>query len=118
LIAAGLPLDARGLGAAVFAGPTWGYLVAFIPCAFVAGWLVERSSERVWQRVAAGLVGLVIVYALGTTVLAYMTQRTLSEAFALGVVPFIAGDVAKAIFAGLLNEGMRATLLRLLNPVQ
>lgn len=118
LIAVGLPLDARGVGSAVFAGPTWGYLVAFIPCAFVAGWLVERSGERVWQRVAAGLVGLVIVYLVGTTVLAYMTHRTLPEALTAGVVPFIAGDIAKAIIAGVLTEGLRTTLLRMLNPVQ
>ena len=45
-IAAGLPLDARMLGPAVWATPTAGYLAGFVPCAFVAGWVAARARGR------------------------------------------------------------------------
>lgn len=117
LIAAGLPLDARGLGTAVFAGPTWGYLVGFIPCAFAAGYLVERAGKRVWQRVAAGLVGSVFVFALGFIVLKFMRDLPWDVAFSTGVLSFMPENFAKALIAGGLTEGARLALLRLLNPV-
>lgn len=117
LIAAGLPLDARGLGTAVFAGPTWGYLVGFIPCAFVAGYLVERAGNRVWQRVAAGLVGSMFVFALGFVVLKFMLDLPWDAAFSTGVLSFMPENFAKALIAGGLTEGARAALLRLLNPM-
>ncbi|MBC8099041.1 MAG: biotin transporter BioY, partial [Armatimonadetes bacterium] len=116
LIAAGLPLDARGLGAAVFAGPTWGYLIGFIPCAFVAGTLVERAGTRVWQRVLAGLAGSVCVFALGFIVLKLNTGLTWDAAFTTGVLNFMPENFAKALVAGALTEGARASLLRLLTP--
>ena len=35
LLAAGLPVDAKGLGPAALFGPTAGYLLGFVPAAFV-----------------------------------------------------------------------------------
>jgi biotin transport system substrate-specific component len=117
LIALGVPWDARMLGAAVFAGPTWGYLVGFIPCAFVAGYLVERSGNRVWQRVVAGLIGSIFVFLPGMIVLKYTLALSWDAAFVSGVANFMVENFAKAMIAGALAEGARTLLLRTLNPV-
>jgi biotin transport system substrate-specific component len=113
LIAGGMPFDARGLGPAVFAGPTWGYLIGFIPCAYVAGFIVERAGERMWQRVLAGLAGSVFVFALGFVVLKFSTGMTWDAAFINGVVEFQAENLAKAMLAAGIAESVRTLLLRL-----
>ena len=49
LVALGLPLLAGGRGGlGVFAGPSVGYLVGFPIAAFVAGWVMERTTLRSW----------------------------------------------------------------------
>ena len=42
--AMGLPVFAYGGGAAYFAGPTAGFLIGFVPMAFIVGYLCERAS--------------------------------------------------------------------------
>ncbi len=119
LIAIGLPFDARGLGTAVFAGPTWGYLVGFIPCAYVAGYMVERAGERLWQRALAGLVGSVFVFGLGFIVLKFHLDLTWREAFISGVWGFQVENLLKALLAAGIAESARQLLLRsLLPPVE
>lgn len=112
LIAGGMPLDARSLGPAVFAGPTWGYLVGFVPAAFVAGWLVERGASRVWQRWIAGMVGVLVIYAFGVPVLKAVTSLDWGAAWNAGAAPFIAADAVKALIAAGLVETMRTAMLR------
>jgi biotin transport system substrate-specific component len=116
LIALNLPLDANAVGSGVFLGPTWGYLIGFIPCAYVAGWLVERSGDRVWQRVAAGLIGSVFVFGLGFIVLKFTLGLDWGAAFTTGVIEFMPENLTKALIAGGLTEGARVALLRLLSP--
>lgn len=106
LIAVGLPLDARGLGTAVFAGPTWGYLVGFIPCAFVTGFIAERASQRV-LRLAAGLVGSLFVFVPGVIVLKQVTGLTWAEAFDTGFSLFSLENLAKAGLAAGIAETAR-----------
>jgi biotin transport system substrate-specific component len=112
LIAVGLPVDARGLGAAAFAGPTAGYLVGFVLAAGAAGYLVERGAKRVWQRWLAGVVGIAIIYACGLAWLMAFRQLDVAAAWAAGVAPFIAPDLVKALIAASLTEGARSLLLR------
>lgn len=116
LIAAGLPFDARGLGTAVFMGPTWGYLVGFIPCAYVAGWMVERAGQRLWGRLLAGLVGSIFVFGLGFVVLKFNTGITWDQAFISGVWGFQVENFLKAMLAAGIAESTRQLLLRTLMP--
>jgi biotin transport system substrate-specific component len=106
LIAANLPVDSAGIGAAAFAGPTAGYLIGFVPAAFVAGWLVEHSQGRMWQRWLAGLVGVAVIYAIGMPTLKLITGGTWAQAWEWGVYPFLGLDVLKALMAALLVEAL------------
>ena len=98
LIAMGLPLDTNALGTAVFFGPTAGFLVGFIPAAFVAGWLAERFAPRSWWgHFIAALVGMSVIYLCGVP---WLSQYVGGLSTALSAMTwFIAFDVVKAIVA-------------------
>lgn len=110
LIRLNVPVGAGGAGAAALAGPTAGYIIGFIPAALVAGWLVERGARQAVLRWLAGLAGVVIIYAGGLPVLMSVTGLSLADAWAVGVMPFVGVDVAKAALAALLTEGSRTLL--------
>src|SRR5512143_1018451 len=113
-IAIGLPFDAKGIGAAVFASATAGYLIGFIPAAFITGWLAEKGArgKRMWS-LAASLIGVAVIYAIGT---ARMTIGFLSndwiKGWTLGVAPFIVVDMIKAVIAATCAEGARVWIDR------
>jgi biotin transport system substrate-specific component len=112
LIAAGLPVDANMRGQAALFGPTGGYLIGFIAAAFVSGWLVEHGAERLWQRLLAGVVGILVIYLFGVPVLMLSRGLDFGAAFAGGAAPFIIPDLAKAGIAAALTEGGRALLMK------
>jgi biotin transport system substrate-specific component len=112
LIAAGLPLDARGLGAAALFGPTGGYLIGFVAAAFTAGLLTERGANRLWQRWLAGVAATAVLYLFGAVHLKLYAGLDWSAAWSAGVAPFIVVDMVKAVLAAALAEGGRRVLLR------
>jgi biotin transport system substrate-specific component len=104
----GLPVFAGGTsGVAALIGPTGGYLVAFPVAAFVAGWLGEKLSGNRLGSFAASLAALAVIYCGGTLWLAvwltgissHTPAAGLTNAWRLGVRPFIAIDLAKAVLA-------------------
>ncbi len=109
-VAAGLPLDARGLGPAALLGPTGGYLLGFAPAAFVAGWLAERLGGAWVGSFIAALAGVAVVYACG---LAWLAPRlgSLGAAWTLGAAPFILVDLGKALVAAAVAGSGRALLV-------
>jgi biotin transport system substrate-specific component len=111
-ILGGVPLSAAGSGGlSAFLGPTGGYLVSFVPAAFVVGWLAQRAAGRSGRTVAA-LSGLAVIYILGTAWLAVWLGGDLSRAWLLGVAPFALIDLGKAVVAVAAAEGGRAFFAR------
>ena len=109
LVAIGLPVLSGGRGGlAVFAAPTLGYLIGWVPAAYVAGLISERvarsSSNAVFQViaffVAAVIGGIVVEYAFGIAWLAWGAGIGLSKAF-YGSMAFVPGDLLKAGVAAL-----------------
>jgi biotin transport system substrate-specific component len=112
LIAVGLPLDARGLGPVAFFGPTAGYLVGFVPTAFVTGWLAERLTLDNWRgNFVAAIAGILVLYLVGASWLAVMLGSWL-KAWVGGVVPFILFDLAKAAVAAAVAESGKFIFLK------
>ena len=93
--AAGLPVFAGGAGGVAWLlGPTGGYLLAFVPAAFVVGSLCERGwDRRVWTAAPAMLIGTAIIFAGGLPWLANFVGT--DRVFALGFYPFLAGAFIK-----------------------
>jgi len=99
--AAGLPVFSGGAGLAYLLGPTGGYLLGFVAAAFLTGWLAERGGDRRFATAWVGfLLGEAAIYALGVPWLAHFVG--FPQAVALGLLPFIGGDIVKAVAAGLL----------------
>ena len=106
MIAVGLPFDASGIGPAAFFGPTAGYLISYVPAAFVVGWISERFSiHNWWGNFVAALAGVAIIYLFGAVWLGIMLGSA-EKAWILGVVPFILVDLMKsAVAAGVAESG-------------
>lgn len=102
-------------GLAVLALPTFGYLVGFIVASVALGWFAKLAWDRkVLKAVVSFLVAEVIVYACGLPVLwAWMNANptyvesqgfdvSLNTLMVWGLIPFIVGDLIKALLAGAL----------------
>jgi biotin transport system substrate-specific component len=103
---AGLPVFSPGgaLGVARLIGPTGGYLLAFPVAAAMAGWLARPTVTQPHSptRVALGVVaGFVLIHLGGIAQLAIITGDV-TTAFLWGSLPFLAGDLIKLLFAGLI----------------
>lgn len=114
LVAIGLPVLAGGRGGlGVFAGPTVGFLIGWVPGAFVAGLIAERFAGRGFtgtQQIlgffgAAAIGGIAIVYLFGIGWLAYGAGLGLSKAF-FGSLAFVPGDIIKAAIAALAGRAV------------
>lgn len=94
--ALGFPVLANGgAGAAVFLGPTAGYLYSFPVAAAFVGWLSDRKIDRgVVRSSLAMLAGNAINLALGVVWLAIAIGWR--RAFIVGFLPFWVGGIAKA----------------------
>ncbi|MBC7811866.1 MAG: biotin transporter BioY [Burkholderiales bacterium] len=119
LIAANVPVDAYGNGSSAIIRSTGGYLIGFIPAAYVAGLLVERAGTRLWQRWLAGIAGVAVIYLCGAFVLKILSPgMTWLGAWGNGVAPFIVIDIVKALIAAGLTEGGRRALLMRQNSLE
>jgi len=101
--AAGLPVFAHGRGGlAVLAGPTGGYLVGFIAAAYITGFLAEKGwDRRIGTTVLAMVLGNLVIYAFGLFRLCCLMGIG-TTVLAVGIYPFIIGDLLKIMFAAIL----------------
>lgn len=80
----------------------FGYLVGFVIAAPVLGWLAARGNDRTVARALVSMaVGDLIVFVVGVPWLASSIHVSLATAIALGLTPFIPGELIKASLAGL-----------------
>jgi biotin transport system substrate-specific component len=106
----GAPVFHNGLGGlTILVGPTAGYLLGFVPAAFLMGLASRRGSGpatgrlavvRQLGRLTAGAVlAELAIYALGLPWLAVSVGLSLEKAVAVGLAPFVLGDVVKMTVA-------------------
>lgn len=117
----GVPVFSNGGGPGYVLQPTFGYLIAYPVAAYFVGYLswggrrVSRSKRPAFGRiVVANLCGILIIFAMGVTVLylnlTYLVGKSISLKSVLwtGFVLFIPGDLIKiflsSVTAAKLNE--------------
>ncbi|MEE9594578.1 MAG: biotin transporter BioY [Candidatus Hydrothermarchaeales archaeon] len=97
---ADMPAFSRG-GVEVLTGVTGGYIVGFIVAAFFIGWFTDtfvRARSPVFQ-LPLMLFGVVIIYAFGAIQFSFVTGYGMGETLLKAVLPFIPGDILKALAA-------------------
>ena len=117
LVALGLPVLAGGRGGlGVFVGPTAGFLIGWLPAAFVTGLVVERLRALplgIVAGIGSVLGGIVVLYLFGIVGFYLIKNAGLAADDAARMTwtkaitimsPFIPGDVLKAVIAGVLTQ--------------
>lgn len=90
--------------------PSGGYIIGFIPAAFVVGFLCERGWDRqVWIMLAM-LAGNIILYLPGLAQLSFFVPD--GKVLEFGLYPFILGDLMKLYIASLAVPSAWALLHR------
>jgi len=108
---AGLPIFAgHTTGAVAWPSPTAGFLIGFIPAAFVTGWIVRglrRRSALTFIGIfgAAIMGGIVVLYPIGWGYVAWKADLDL-ETTVLLAVPFAVGDIIKCVFVALVASAV------------
>jgi biotin transport system substrate-specific component len=113
--AIGLPVFAPGLafgaGMAHLLGPTGGYLMSYPAAAALIAFLLRRSNRGFSTALLSAGTGNVLILLCGFAWLAVWTHGagsygSLKSAFALAVLPFLAGDALKVVAAAAIARGL------------
>ncbi|MCJ7691021.1 MAG: biotin transporter BioY [Clostridiaceae bacterium] len=103
--AIGIPVFAGGTaGIGVIFGTKGGYLLGFLIASIVIS-LIRGKSNSIPRMIFASIIGgIIIVYVLGVPWLSYITGMGINKAFTVGALPFLLGDLIKAIAAGFIAK--------------
>ncbi len=94
----GLPVFTGGSGPLYFLGPTGGYMVGFIPAAYIAGLLTQRGwGSRTVSAAAAMALADAAIFACGMAwLLKYLPPQ---QALVSGLAVFVPGECLKIAMA-------------------
>ena len=107
---AGLPIFAGPVaGPAYVLSPSFGFIVGFIPAAFVAGWFAERAWDRKpWLAFIGFVAASIVPFLIGVPYLAFILNTvvgadvTVASVLDAGVWPFVVPGLVKAAAAAVL----------------
>jgi biotin transport system substrate-specific component len=99
----GVPIFSGGTaGIGMLVGPKGGYLIGFLIGAVVISLLTSYWKENYLTTGLAAIIGgIIVIHLFGVGWLSYVNQLGLKEAFTAGSLPFIPGDLFKAVIATL-----------------
>ena len=102
LAAVGLPVLAGwtgGLG--IVLGMTGGYIIGYIPCAWLTGLIYKKYGKtakkpvKILFMILGMTAGNIVLYVIGTAWFMFITEMTLEASLAACVIPFIPGNIIK-----------------------
>lgn len=115
--AMGLPVFSGGTGGfARFVSPTGGFLLSWLPAVAVAGicsdigYRIRKEAGEKTTRthllwiILGAVLGTVVIYAIGLPILMLNLQFTWGKTLAIGLYPFIPGDLLKLVSAVILGN--------------
>ena len=97
------------------AGVTGGYLVGYLPCAYLTGLGADSSpdSPRFCRSLLpAMLLGTAVLYLVGTAWFVILTGSSVSAALSACVLPFLPGDAFKILAVSFLALPVRKAVYR------
>lgn len=107
---AGLPIFAGLVAGPLYVlSPSFGFILGFIPAAFVAGWFAERAWDRTpWLAFVGFVAASIVPFLIGVPYMALILGAALGRDVTLqlvldtGVLPFIVPGLIKAAAVALL----------------
>jgi biotin transport system substrate-specific component len=105
--AVGLPFYSEASGGVdVVLGATGGYVVGFLPAAFLIGLAAQHGADRtLWKALPLFVAGQAVIFAVGVPWLALSTGMSAPQALEAGFYPFILGGLVKAAVAAVVLGG-------------
>ena len=95
-----LPLYSGGTSGIFWTLPAGGYLLGFVPAAFLVGYLSERGWDRGPKIILAMIIGNALIYIPGLMQLSLFVPE--GKTLSLGLYPFIPGDIIKLLLVSLI----------------
>ena len=107
----GLPVFSGGTsGIGKLFGPTGGYLLGYLPSVFVTASISKGLGKKMSSDIIAMIIGSLIIYATGVSWLKIVTAMTYTKALAVGMYPFLIGDLIKIIAAAFIAKTIRPVI--------
>lgn len=97
----GLPVFAAGFtGAAIFLGPTAGYLIGFVLSGVIMAFIYNRIKIKNFIKIVLLFsTGAILILVCGTLHLAFIYGTGIKKGIIMGFLPFILTDIFKAFVA-------------------
>ncbi|MBO55580.1 MAG: biotin transporter BioY [Dehalococcoidia bacterium] len=95
-----LPIYADGASGILWNMATGGYLLGFVPAAFIVGYLSERGWDRGPKIILAMVLGNAFIYIPGLMQLSLFVPE--GNTLSLGLYPYIPGDIIKLSLVSLI----------------
>lgn len=89
-------------GAGVVLGVTGGYLIGYLPAAYITGLFADLFKTKKYMLPVGMLAGTAVLYLLGTAWYVIATGSAVIPAISVCVVPFLLLDALKIIAASVL----------------
>lgn len=107
----GIPVFAGGGGIGYVLQPTFGYIIGFMFGAWVAGYIVDRRTERSLKTyLIAGAANLAIVYVFGMIYYYFIMNFYLNSPIGVGAIILycfvlaVPGDIALCVLSAILAK--------------
>ncbi|MEX2598636.1 MAG: biotin transporter BioY [Dehalococcoidia bacterium] len=117
IAAAGMPVLAGGRGGmGVLFGSSGGYFLGWIAVALVLGYATSRlgpgRSALIVRILLNCTLGVFLVYLFGVPWLAIVSERPLWEMAVAGMLPYLPGDLFKAVLAAMAAQAVLVSYRR------
>ena len=97
-------------GIGVLAGPTGGFLLGFLPMAFVSGLIIEKTGKKFINYLIAFASGTAVCYLSGLIMYIYLYcggNIGFGEAFTACILPYLVPDIIKIILAATVTRALK-----------
>lgn len=102
--AVGLPVfSSFSGGLQCITGYTGGYIIGYIPCAFIIGLLTDKFENKRFIYPLSMVAGTVVCYLFGTLWYMYRAECGFLQALTVCVIPFIICDIIKITAASFIG---------------
>ena len=111
----GLPVFSSFAGGLqIISGYTGGYIIGYIPCAFIIGMLTDKYENNKIIYPVSMVTGTAICYLCGTLWYMYRAECGFSQAVTICIIPFIIGDIIKIIAASCIGITLKKRIEKII----